>query len=252
MLVPVNPISYWVSNQFGLEHCLKKNQTINLQFKLQKCDRQEVCDPLILCRKLSSSLMSSTLNREANAFNSFSLLVSFISPNAQLCGPFFFFHIVRAQSWFCFTWFHIWKLKWESHFSNWRWSLQGGWPCWTPPWRLRAIWFMSLLQRFSPHFQVFLNLFPQSVRVYGHKTYDFHLKLVTSQCSLSGLLNSALTQRLYLKCWATMKVLTDFVAASVAYNWLTVECNTLLFWRKEKRLINVFGPFISIWYLFSD
>lgn len=153
-----------------------------------------------------------------------------ISPNAQLCGPIFFSYCACTKLILLHMISHLETEVRKCHFSNWRWSLQGGWPCRTPPCRLRAAWFMLFPQWFSLHFQVFLNHFPQSVKIYEHKTCDFHLKMVNSQHSLSGLLNSALMQRLYLKCWATMKVLTDFVAASVAYNWLTVECSTWLLW----------------------
>lgn len=43
---------------------------------------------------------------------------------------------------------------------------------------------------------IFFNFFPQSVKFYEHKTRDSHLKMVNSQCSLLGLLNTALTQLL--------------------------------------------------------
>lgn len=94
---------------------------------------------------------------------------------------------------------------------------------------------------------IFLNFFPQSVKFYEHKTRDSHLKMVNSECSLFGLLNSALTQLLYLKRRVTKKVLADFVDASVTYN----RFNVFPLWWIQIRLSDVFWPVVSIWYMYS-
>lgn len=183
--------------------------------------------------------MSSTVNREATV-----LIYSL-----YLCHPFHQKHdIVRAQSWFCFSWFHIWKLKWKKRLLKLT-LIPARWLALQSPTRKAQSQLIQLSSTkvFPSCPWFFFNFFHQSVKFHEHKTCDFHLKIVNSQCSLLGLLNSALIQLLYLKCWVTKKARADFVDASVTYN----RFNVFPLWRTQIRLSHVFWPVVSIWYMSS-
>lgn len=130
---------------------------------------------------------------------------------SSLCMALWAIVSLRAQSWFCFTWFHIWTLKWKKRLFKLtlipaRWLASHNTTMEAPGQLIQ----LSSTKVFTFMSTILFNFFPQFVKLYELKTHNSHLRMVNIRYSLSGLLSRAFTQLLCLKCWATMKVPPDF------------------------------------------